>query len=298
VTTGETMLLDSYELTLADIATVELDALHTLSIAVRWPHRAEDWQMLREVGHGVAMRDTIGRLLATAMWFPYGGAFMTIGMVITSPRLQAQGAGRWLMKHVVAQAEHRALGLNATRAAWRLYTSLSFTPEATVFQCNGIAVAPELLPPPAGSVLRSAEPDDLLTIAALDAKAFGANRTELIARLMLASRGTVLLRDGRLAAFALCRPFGRGHVVGPIVAAHDEDAIAVASPHVTDHAGRFLRIDTRQATGAFPAFLTRCGMPVFDTVTTMSLGRRWVARERRTAQPAPITYALASQALG
>ena len=296
MTTGEMMLLDAYEMTLADIATVELEALHTLSMSVRWPHRAEDWQMLREVGHGVAMMDSIGRLLGTAMWFPYGGAFMTIGMVVTSPRLQMLGAGRWLMKHVMAQAGHRAIGLNATRAAWRLYSGLSFTPDATVYQCNGVAEAPGNAPLRLGASLRRAEPSDLAAMVALDTAAFGAGRADLLAHLMGSARGTVLLRDERLAAFALCRPFGRGHVVGPIVAADDEDAIAVVSPHVADHAGRFLRIDTRQKEGAFPAFLTRCGLPVYDTVTTMSLGRRWVPREHHPGDA--ITYGLASQALG
>jgi GNAT superfamily N-acetyltransferase len=296
VTTDEMMLLDAYEMTLTDIATVELEALHTLSITVRWPHRAEDWQMLREVGQGIAMRDSIGRLLGTAMWFPYGGAFMTIGMVLTSPRLQMLGGGRWLMKHVMAQAEHRAIGLNATRAAWRLYTSLSFTPDATVYQCNGPAVAPGIVPLPPGATLRPSAPEDMAAITALDAQAFGAGRAGLIANLTRSSHGTVLLRDGRLAAFALCRAFGRGHVVGPVVASADEDAIAVIGPHVAEHAGRYLRIDTRRAEGAFPAFLARCGLPVYDTVTTMSLGRRWVPRELRPGDP--ITYGLASQALG
>jgi GNAT superfamily N-acetyltransferase len=296
VTTGEMMLLDAYEMTLVDIKTVELDALHTLSVEVRWPHRAEDWQLLREVGHGVAMCDTIGRLLGTAMWFPYGGAFMTIGMVLTSPRLQMLGAGRWLMKHVMAQAGHRAIGLNATRAARRLYSSLSFTPDATVYQCQGLAVAPEDGPWPADAQLRRPEPDDLAAMVALDTAAFRAGRAELLAHLIGLSRATILQRDGRLVAFALCRPFGRGHVVGPIVAADDEDAIAVVRPHVAEHAGRFLRIDTRQTEGAFPAFLTRSGMAVYDTVTTMSLGRRWVPRDRVAG--APIIYGLTSQALG
>jgi ribosomal protein S18 acetylase RimI-like enzyme len=264
MTIGDSLVVDCFELTRVDIATVEVETLHALSIAVRWPHRAEDWRMLCAVGEGVAVRDSIGRIVGTAMWFPYGGAFMTVGMVITSPRLQRQGAGRWLMKHVMAQAGDRTIRLNATRAAQRLYASLGFTPEARVFQYNGLAVGPEDSALPPGGVLRAAELTDLSAIAALDARAFGANRAALMARLMEASRATVLLREGQIAAFALCRSFGRGHVVGPIVARDDDDAIAVTRPHVADHAGRFLRIDTRQADGAFPAFLTRCGMPVYD----------------------------------
>ncbi|MFE1597356.1 tryptophan-rich sensory protein [Methylobacterium sp. ID0610] len=69
----------------------------------------------------------------------------------------------------------------------------------------------------------------------------------------------VLLRDGRIAAFALCRPFGRGRVIGPLVAASDADAIAVARPHVAARAGRFLRLDTRRKSGPFADVLMRSG---------------------------------------
>ena len=106
-----------------------------------------------------------------------------------------------------------------------------------------------------------------------------------------------LLREGRIVAFALCRPFGRGHVIGPIVALSDSDAIAVAAPLAAPFAGRFLRVDTRRAEGAFADFLSQCGLPLYDVVTSMSLGRRWV----RSAAPngaTPYTFALASQALG
>ena len=294
---GDTMLLDSYTLALVDIHEARLEALHALSISVRWPHRAEDWNMLRQVGHGCALQDGIGRVLGTAMWFPYGGAFMTIGMVITTPRLQANGGGRWLMKHVVAEAGHRALGLNATRAAWRLYTSLSFTPDAKVFQRNGIALPPPPQALPPGTALRPVGLDDLAEIAALDAAAFGAYRGGLFAELMKTATGVALCRDDRISAFALCRPFGRGHVIGPVVAPSDAEAVAVTAPLAAPLAGRFLRVDTRCAEGVFADFLGACGLPLYDMVTSMSLGRRWV----RAAAPdgeSPHSFALVSQALG
>ncbi|GAB0114864.1 GNAT family N-acetyltransferase [Acidisoma sp. C75] len=298
MTLGDTMLLDSYRLALIDIHEARLEALHALSISVGWPHRAEDWDMLRQIGQGRALTDGIGRVLGTAMWFPYGGAFMTIGMVITTPRLQANGGGRWLMRQVTGEAGHRAIGLNATRAAWRLYTGLSFTPDAKVYQRNAIARPPPAPPPlPPGAQLRPLATDDLAAIAALDAQAFGAHRGLLLAELMKTASGTVLLRGEEIVAFALCRPFGRGHVVGPIVAASDEVAIAVAAPLMAPLAGRFLRIDTRRAAGPFADFIGACGLPLYDVVTSMSLGRRWI----RSATPdgtTPHSFALASQALG
>ncbi|WP_043748678.1 GNAT family N-acetyltransferase [Methylobacterium nodulans] len=294
---NESILLETFALTAVDIAEVDPDALHALSIGVRWPHRADDWRMLIAAGRGIAALDEIGRIVGTAMWFPYSDTFATVGMVITSPRLQALGAGRWLMERVLAATGARALGLNATRAAHRLYRSLGFVDEATVYQCNGDAVMPDSAPPPPGTLVRAVESADLDALIMLDARAFGTQRSDLLPRLLAASTGTVLLRGGLIAAFALCRPFGRGHVIGPLVASCDADAIAVARPHVAAHAGRFLRLDTRQKTGPFAEFLMRSGLPVCDTVTTMSLGRPWLARGTGGPGTMPITYALASQAL-
>ncbi|UWU31872.1 GNAT family N-acetyltransferase (plasmid) [Rhizobium sp. WSM1274] len=283
---------------IADLNATDLDQLHALSISVGWPHRAEDWQFVREVGEGIVAMDEIGRIQGSAMWFPYGVRFATIGMVITSPRLQSNGAGQWLMGHVLDRVAGRDLGLNATRAARRLYHTLNFSREACVYQCNGEAIAPPELDRPAGSVLRVLELGDLDAIVELDEAAFGADRSKLLGRLLTCSEGIGLIRGGKIEAFSLCRRFGRGHVIGPVVAMNDEDAIAVVHPHAHRHAATFLRLDTREKEGSFSNFLFRCGLAVYDTVTTMSRGRRWLTIREGDAPHKPRTYALASQALG
>ena len=110
--------------------------------------------------------------------------------------------------------------------------------------------------------------------------------------LLSASKGTVVERNGEVVGFALCRRFGRGHVVGPVVAASEEDALALVALHVAAHAGRFLRLDTREAEGPFRAYLEACGLSLFETGTAMSLGR-----DRVPEGPAKI-YGLASHSLG
>jgi GNAT superfamily N-acetyltransferase len=298
LTTEESMRLQSFDLQLFDIADADLENLHALSLMVGWPHRLKDWQMLRENGYGIVAQDEIGRVFGSAMWFPFADDFVTIGMVITSPRLQAQGHGRWLMDHVLKQTGSRPLRLNSTRAAHRLYLSMGFKAEKTVYQRQGTAVSsaePEI---PHGAVLREITLDDLTELVALDRIAFGTDRAELFARLLQVSTGVALIRDNRIAAFSLCRRFGRGTVIGPVVACDDADAIAVVHPHITAHAGDFLRLDTRQTAGAFPEFLARSGLAVFDTVTSMSLGGTWLTDGRVEITGPLLTYALVSQALG
>ncbi|WP_047453067.1 GNAT family N-acetyltransferase [Rhizobium rhizogenes] len=291
--------LDSFELTIGEINDADLDALHALSLSVGWPHRAEDWQIVRDMGRGIVAHDAIGRVLGSAMWFDFAPDFATFGMVITSPRLQALGTGRWMMEHVIARTGSRALGLSATRSAKRLYDSLGFQTERIVYQCNGEAVSPPVAPLPPGTLLRSVDETDLAEIAALDLAAYGADRTPILARLLSVSKGVALVRSGRIIAFSLCRRFGRGHVIGPVVASSDEEAIAVTRPHIADHAGSFLRIDTRQQSGTFPRFIMQSGLSIYDTVTSMSLRRSWLRGDGGPPRDGlPLTYGLASQALG
>ena len=292
---SSSLQLDSFALRITDIRQAALPALHALSLSVGWPHRAEDWQIVLQLGRGIAALDDIGRVLGSAMWFPQEDGFATVGMVITSPRLQAQGAGQTLMRYALRELDGYDLGLNSTRAAKRLYLSMGFQPEATVYQCQGEAVAPPALTLPAGCTLRRLTEADLPALSALDRAAWGAGRAGLLAQLMALSEGVGLFREGALSAFALCRPFGRGHVVGPLVAPDAAEAIAVFAPHVAAHAGRFLRIDTREGVGPFAEFVARCGLGVFDTVTTMSLGRPWLARPGKAG---PRSFGLVSQTFG
>jgi hypothetical protein len=138
---------------------------------------------------------------------------------------------------------------------------------------------------------------DLARIIDRDARAYGVPRAKLITGLFQQSTGYGLFRSGQLEAFALCRRFGRGHVVGPVVASCDEDATAVVAPHVAAHERRFLRLDTHREAGQFRTFIDRAGLSVYDTVTTLSLRSALIDPNRRnTGQP--VTYALASQAFG
>lgn len=295
---SDSLVVDTFRMRLADIADVDLSQLHALSIAVGWPHRAEDWRSLLEVGHGFAALDEIDRVLGSAMWFPHGDDFATIGMVITSPRLQTNGAAQWLMRKLIAEElGTRRLRLNATRAAYRLYRSLGFSPRATVHQCQGDArPLPDAPPIPAGLTLRELSSADLDQMTALDAPAFGAARPLHLAHLLEQSVSYGLFRGQSLRAFSMCRRFGRGHVVGPVVAHSDEEAIAVVHPHVTAHAGTFLRLDTHFKAGAFANFVQQCGLPVFDTVTTMTLGEHADYGSGEDGQA--VVFALTSQSMG
>jgi GNAT superfamily N-acetyltransferase len=285
--------LKSFELFARDINDVPVELLHALSISVRWPHRPKDWDLLRRAGHGIVAVDGIGRVFGSAMWFPHGDDFATIGLVITTPRTQAQGGGRWLMDQVLERCGDRNLALNATHAAYPLYVSLGFTSEAIVYMREG--QVPQTLPPmPALDGELSELPSDRLSeITALDARAFGTNRADLLELLAENASIATLSRAGEVVGYSMCREFGRGHVIGPIVAKNDHDAIHLAAAHLKDLTGRFTRVDTREKNGLFAEFLQQSSLGLIETVTTMSKGRPFLNRENNK----PWVYGLAGHAL-
>ncbi|RCS22556.1 N-acetyltransferase [Phyllobacterium salinisoli] len=294
----ETLRVHAFQLRLAGVADVDLEQLHALSIAVGWPHRAEDWQYLREVGHGFVALDDIGRVLGSVMWFPHGQHFATLGMLITSPRLQGNGTAKWLMQRVMAECRGMRFRLNATRAARRLYRSLEFVAQRTVFQSQGEVHLPPGInePPPAGHEIRQLRRADLDALVAVDASGFAVSRPVHLARLFENSLCYGLFKGNTLRAYSMSRSFGRGHVLGPIAAFSPDDAIAVARPHLAAHDGRFLRVDSHVETGDFASFIQQCGLSIYDTVTTMTRGEDVDYGTGDSNQP--MLFALASQSLG
>ncbi len=283
-----TLQLNSYQLTAKPITRDAVPLLHELSIGVGWPHRPQDWEVVIDLGTGVVASDEIGRVVGSAMCTILLDELAALGMVITTPKLQELGAGRWMMEHVLETAGDRVKVLNATRAAYRLYIALGFMPRGYVYQHNGYVTGC----PEAPALAREMRDEDRAAIHALDAQAFGAAREAVIDRILPMSKGTVIERDGEVVGFALCRQFGRGHVVGPIVAMNDTDAVALTAPHVRAHQGDFLRIDTREPGGTFREFLLGSGLSHYDTVTRMT-------RDGDLPETGPaVTYALINQALG
>ncbi len=291
-----TKILDPYELRAVPMSAGDVPQLHELSVSVVWPHRPEDWELVIRHGHGIVARDEIERLVGSAMWFPLGETHAAVGMVITSPRLQEHGTGRWLMGLMMDQIGERGMVLNATRPAYRLYISLGFMPLAPVFQHNGeVTATPDSadLPGLQGAQVRPMTPEDRAAILARDHEAFALDRAGVMGEVIDLSHGMVLDRGGTVQGFALCRRFGRGHVIGPVVARTEAEVLHLIAPIVAGHRGQFLRMDTRAPDGPLRRFLVAHGLVHHDTVTRMALGRPLPAPQGEAR-----TFGLLNQAFG
>lgn len=282
------------QITLRPFDSKDLVPAQQLSLALLWPHRLEDWQFVYEQGHGFVLEgegDPVPELLGTALFWRYGKSHASLGMVIVSGAMQGQGLGRRLMSRVLEEIGDRSVQLNATIAGEPLYRKLGFTPTGKVHQHQSAALKPAFIPLTPGERIRPIGANDKPKLTALDALAFGADRSPTIESLLAVSDGVAIDHGGEIIGFALVRRFGHGRVIGPVVAPDIERAKAMISHWAGMYTGSFIRIDVPADTELSP-WLSEIGLIQVDTVVSMVKGT--------APRPAPKAriFGLVNQALG
>lgn len=259
-----------------------------LSRQAGWPHRLEDWQMALALSRGIVAIEDGRRVVGTVLVTFYGDDCATINMVIVDEAMRGRGLGRKLMDASLKIAGERQLRLVATKDGLPLYQKLGFRQTGlNILQHQGIVpaiAAPEGVEP--------AKAADLDTIVALDRAAFGAERKGLLEYIAEVGRFAVIRRAGQLQGFAAFRAFGRGDVIGPVVAGNAGDACALISFFIASRPGAFLRVDTTDDTAIAP-WLSSHGLVYVGGGIAMR-----TAGSDVTTPPEPKTFALANQALG
>ena len=277
------------QVTLRAMEPEDIDAATELSREQGWPHREEDWALFLEWGEGI-VAELDGKLIGTIMAWRFGEDMATLGMVIVTNAAQGQGIGRKLMNAMLESLAGRTVVLNATDEGLPLYKKLGFEVTGTVLQHQGTAPTvplAELLP---GERVRpmGSSGDGL---GDLYGEALGMDRRALFDALAECSSTVVLSREHQPVGFAQLRRFGRGWLIGPVVAPDLGGAKALVLHWLGLHTNTFCRLDV-PLEGGMSEWLQTLGLPCVGRVHTMALG------------PAPKSggaakvFGLAAQALG
>ncbi|CUX60260.1 MULTISPECIES: GNAT family N-acetyltransferase [Agrobacterium] len=263
-----------------------LDAAVELSRQAGWPHRKDDWALALSISKGFVALDN-GRVVGTAMASLLGDSCATVNMVIVDEAMRGRGVGRQLMQAAMAAAENRECRLTATADGLPLYEKMGFVACGQVLQYQGVPLATDR---PAG--VAWADKIEPAELAVLDAQAFGADRGNLFAVLAERARFALVQEQGVIKGFAALRTFGRGEVIGPIVAEDVEIAKDLISFIVSERAGEFLRVDTTVDAGLAP-WLAEHGLAHVGGGIAMRRPKADIVADKKFK-----TFALTSQALG
>ena len=184
--------------------------------AAGWNQTETDWRnLLRLAPETCFGLECDGTLAATTTAVCYERKLAWLGMVLTDPEYRRCGFARRLMEHAMealAQRQVAWIKLDATEMGAPLYRSLGFQDECAVERWGrrggDAEPAPDLNCAPT-----------FLDLAALDLRAFGADRAPLLS--ILAPQGAAALAG---QGYAMARPGAKAAYFGPCVSRSTEAA--------------------------------------------------------------------------
>ena len=188
----------------------DIPAAIQLSIEAGWNQTEDDWRLLVELAPDGCFGIEIDReLVSTATLFTYGTKLAWVGMVLTRVEFRGRGFARRLLTHALSVADSQgveSVKLDATDEGRPLYEKLGFRQEQLTERWErpgGRARAEGALP-------ESSLSQESL---ALDAKAFGVDRSALLQYLETTHRPVTLGKS-----YLMSRPGRLNQYLGPCVA--------------------------------------------------------------------------------
>jgi GNAT superfamily N-acetyltransferase len=261
-------------LPISPLTAADLDGAQALVIEAGWNQVRADWEMFTELGAAFKVTPPGSEVAATAATLPFA-RFGWISMVLVGKRHRRQGIATALLEHCVARLREHGLVpvLDATPAGRAVYRPLGFHDGWQITRWRRIERG-TALPDTGGhaaTTVRALREDDWPELFALDEKAFGSARIDLLRRLESRSRGfaCVAERNGRFAGYLLGRNGRQAVQFGPIVA-HDQGVSNVLLAHALARIDGPVLLDVLDCHTGLPPQLTAAGFAVERSYTRMT----------------------------
>lgn len=262
---------------LSDIGRLELSDLpdaEALVAEAGWNQVAADWRIFLDFGTVYAVRAG-ERVIATAATLPYGRCAW-ISMVLVAASHRRRGLATRLLNRCIADIQAAGLipALDATPAGRTVYEPLGFAEYwgFTRFASQQRSMDAKA---PAGDVsIQSITDSAWSALCAYDARAFGADRTHVLARMRgrLPCANLFATRDGQIAGLLLGREGRTAAHFGPLIAEDDDIARALLTQALGGISGT-VYIDLADVKTRVRAWLEAAGFAMQRPFTRMLLGK-------------------------
>jgi GNAT superfamily N-acetyltransferase len=236
-----------------------------LSTEAHWNQNEADWRFFLSQSTVFGVRDSDGRLVASAALLPYTSGNAWISMVLVTANWRRRGLATQLVDACLADAAKQGLTtwLDATPAGATVYGPLGFAPTLELRRLR--LENPE---PPKAAAPSSLSSVDLAEFISRDVGAMGFDRSALLAELSGRS-GSRLLSNGD--AVALVRDGRKARHIGPLFADGPDRALALVDAIVRSETGPVL-IDAVNSHQEFLNGLTGSGWTIERPFQRMRFG--------------------------
>jgi len=229
-----------------------------LKEAAGWNQNEADWRRLLSLqpdGCFGAVRD--GRLVGTTTTTIYS-ELAWIGMVLVDPQQRRQGIAAQLLQVALDYLNEKVetIKLDATALGRPVYQKFGFVVESEVERWSGSGG------PTQRDTQIAIDRESVRELLELDRLAFGADRSELIEKLIAdACVAPVLIRaeDGALSGYALARSGTRKTYVGPVVRSEPQLVEKLLDQVLSELPGREIYLDVNRECVADTSLLSDRG---------------------------------------
>jgi GNAT superfamily N-acetyltransferase len=252
------------EIAIVQLGVEDAAAGLALSTEARWNQNEADWRFFLSRGIVFGVRETTGRLVATAALLPYSAGNAWISMVLVTESWRRRGIATKLVDACLDTVRRRKLTswLDATPDGAKVYGPLGFTPTLQLRRLRLAQSGRATSQPPLGQC-------DPVVFANQDRRSIGFARDLLLAdfagrsgsRMVSNGKAMALIRDGRTARH-----------IAPLFAETADQALALVEAIVAGESGPLL-LDTVFSQTDFLAGLTGAGWTIERPFQRMRFGR-------------------------
>jgi hypothetical protein len=199
----------------------------------------------------------------------YGSNFGFIGLYICRPEARGKGHGRVVWDAGMTYLHGRTIGLDGVPEQQANYASMGFEPVYETVRWSG-----DLSGSTIGDVT-DATPEIVPAIVAYDRSFFPSERSAFLAEWLKRPRiGKVVLREGWITGYAVCRECHDGWKIGPLFADGLTEAELLLSACAAEAGGKRLHIDVPKPQAAFAKRLEALGFSRGFTTARMYRGAK------------------------
>jgi GNAT superfamily N-acetyltransferase len=253
----------------------DLPDLVDLATRVGWTAETRRYSFLLDVGEVYGLHDVdTAVLIGTVTLTRFEPSFATVGMMLVDPGHGGRGYGRQLMHHVLGVAGDVTVALFATSAGRPLYEKLGFETLAENHSHRGTYAGE------ASGMTEAAIADDLAAIIEVDRVVTGCDRGAMLETYAaFAEELRVKRDDGAVTGYGGRWRHGELHVIGPVIAA-DTDAAIALSADLASRANGEVRIEVGDERAELAAWANATGLVRSATTSVMTLGGRPLPGDR------------------
>ncbi len=243
-----------------------------LKKAENWNQTEDDWRTLLKIDPHVCLAATSdSKVVGTVTAANYNNELAWIGMMLVDKDFRGRGLGKCLLTTLLEKLEaFQSIKLDATAIGLPLYNSLGFSEELSIDRMV-ITQVEATLPSKAHYAVKSLMEAEWQNVMDLDRAFFGADRSRLMAEILLRNIGWYVEQDGRITGYLLARLGSNYTQLGPLSAETTEDAELLLLTALQNFSGSPVLLDVLQDKVELKGFLISCGFNVQRSFTRMFL---------------------------